>query len=66
MAELVAALCASHGMDKALPGQRGHDLLQIFQRDLLAVGHSAQRNTDPFGLKRKIQHQPQGIASFGG
>ena len=62
----VAAAGPPHRAHQARPGELGHDLLQVFIRDLLPLGHVPQGHRRAVAVQGDVQHQAQGVAALRG
>ena len=62
--QAVAALTAALALHEADPCQRRHDLLQIFQAQVLPLADLLQRDGSARRVAGQLGHQPQGIAAF--
>ena len=63
-AERVAALIAARGAQNVGFAQHGHDLLQIFFRDLLPLRDVLERDIAVALMRGQIEHHAQGIPAF--
>ena len=64
--EVVAAAGAAHALDQAVAAQLAEQLLQVGQRNLLALGHAGQRHRALRAVHRDVDHRRDGESSFGG
>ena len=60
----VAALIAARGAQNVGFAQHGHDLLQIFFRDLLPLRDVLERDIAVALMRGQIEHHAQGIPAF--
>ena len=66
LGQAVAALTAPLALDEAHAGQRGDDLFEIFQAQLLALADLLQGDGGARRIAGQLGHQPQRIAALGG
>ena len=64
--QAVAALTAPLALDQPHPRQRGDDLLQIFQAQVLPFADLLQADGGARRIARQLRHQAQGVAALGG
>jgi hypothetical protein len=63
-ARVVAAAGAAHAVDEAAAAQLAEELLEIRERNLLALAHSGQRDGTVGRIERDVQHRRHGEAAF--
>ena len=66
LSQAVAALTAPLALDQPYPRQRGDDLLQIFQAQVLPLADLLQADGGARRIARQLRHQAQGVAALGG
>ncbi len=66
LSQAVAALTAPLALDQPYPRQRGNDLLQIFQAQVLPLADLLQADGGTRRIARQLRHQAQGVAALGG
>ena len=63
--QAVAAARAAHAFDQPVPAQLAEQLLEVGQRDLLALADAGQRDRALGAVHRDVDHRRDGESSFG-
>ena len=64
--EVIAAARAAHAVDQPVAAQLAEQLLEVGQRDLLALGDAGERHRAVGAVHREVDHRRDGETSFGG